>query len=444
MKHSIPVSASFNLFNYITVTPSFSYNERWHTSSYRKRWDEQRNEVVTDTVYGFNRNYDFSGSISAQTKLYGYYIPIRKLFGDKIDRIRHVITPSIGFSYHPDFADPRWGFYETYIEPDPLGPYPGYKEVSYSKYQGTMYGGPSAGESGSVNFSLANNLEMKLRNDNDTTGKEPFKKISLIDNFSLSGSYNLMADSMNLSTISMNLRLKLGKNKTLNLSGSFDPYMYKLDENGRPYKSGDYTWQHGMFPHFLGTSASYTLTLNNDTFKKLSARLRGEDPESETDKQETEGETDPAGNESGKQTVDRRVQRKERAELDNDGYEKLNMPWNVNISYSVNYRPSSDFNYDKMRYRMRFTHSLQLSASLSLTDNWSFSGNTSFDFEAKQFTQMNVNVTRKLHCWTMTANFVPFGYYKSYNFRIGVNASMLQDLKYEKQSRYSSNPVVWY
>ncbi len=198
MRHSIPISASFNLFNYITVTPNITYNERWHTSSYRKHWDDERNEVVTDTVYSFNRNYDFSGSISAQTKLYGYYIPFRKWFGDKIDRIRHVMTPSIGFSYHPDFSDPMWGFYESYIEPDPLGEYPGYREVRYSKYDGTMYGGPSAGESGSITFSLANNLEMKVRNDNDTTGKEPFKKISLIDNFSINGSYNLMADSMNL------------------------------------------------------------------------------------------------------------------------------------------------------------------------------------------------------------------------------------------------------
>ena len=124
--------------------------------------------------------------------------------------------------------------------------------------------------------------------------------------------------------------------------------------------------------------------------------------------------------------------------------DKLKRILNINISYSVNYRPSNEFNYDKMRYKMRFSHSLQLSANLNLTSNWSISGNTSFDFEAKKFTQMNVNVTRNLHCWTMTANFVPFGYYKSYNFRIGVNASMLQDLKYEKQSRYSSNPVVWY
>ena len=445
MRHSIPISASFNLFNYITVTPNITYNERWHTSSYRKHWDDERNEVVTDTVYSFNRNYDFSGGISAQTKLYGYYIPFRKWFGDKIDRIRHVMTPSIGFSYHPDFSDPMWGFYESYIEPDPLGEYPGYREVRYSKYDGTMYGGPSAGESGSITFSLANNLEMKVRNDNDTTGKEPFKKISLIDNFSLNGSYNLMADSMNLSSIGVTLRLKLGKNKTLNLSTNFDPYMYKLDSNGRPYRSGDYTWQHGMFPHFGALQTSYTLTLNNDTFKKLAARLRGEDPDKIGEGQNPENGENGENAETGEETsTASRVQKKERAEVDAEGYEKLNMPWNINISYSVNYRPSNEFNYDKMRYRMRFSHSLQLSANLNLTNNWSISGNTSFDFEAKQFTQMNVNVTRKLHCWTMTANFVPFGYYKSYNFRIGVNASMLQDLKYEKQSRYSSNPVVWY
>ncbi len=446
MSHSIPIAASFNLFNYITVTPSFNYTERWHTNSYRRHWDDELNQVVVDTVYGFNRNYNFNASVSAQTKIYGYYIPSRKIFGDKIDRIRHVVTPNIGFSYNPDFSDPMWGFYETYMEPDPLGPYPGYKEVSYSKYQGTLYGGPGAGKAGSVNFSLANNLEMKVRNDNDTTGKEAFKKISLIDNFSLSSSYNLMADSMNLANISANLRLKVGKNKTINLSGAFDPYMYKLNSEGRPYRSKDYTWQHGMFPHFLGTSTSYTLSLNNDTFKKLVARFNKEPLPGEEESTDT-SETDINDDNTSSAAVDRRVKKKERADLDMDGYEKVNVPWNVNISYSVNYRPSSnvdDFNYDKMRYKMMLTHSLQLSANISLTNNWKFSGNTNYDFEAKQFTQMNINATRNLHCWTMTASFVPFGRYKSYNFRIGVNSSMLQDLKYEKQSRYNSNPIVWY
>ena len=448
MRHSVPVSASFNLFNYITITPSISYNERWHTSSFRRHWDDASNTVVTDTIYGFNRNYDFNGSVSAQTKLYGYYIPSRKLFGDKVDRIRHVVTPSIGLSYRPDFGDPMWGAYDTYIEPDPLGAYPGYKEVSYSKYQGTLYGGPSSGKSGSMNFSVANNLEMKIRNDNDTTAKEAYKKVTLIDNFSLSSSYNMLVDSMNLSNINANLRLKFGS-KTINLSGTFDPYMYKLRDDGvTPYRSADYTWSHGMFPHFLGTSSSYTMSLNNDTFKKLAERFNKEkNPQEGGGEAASEASADGESSESQSSDVDRRVKKKERADLDLDGYEKVNIPWNVNVSYSVNYRPSGsldDFNYEKMRYKMKLTHSLQLSANMSLTSNWNFSGNTSYDFEAKQFTQMNVNVTRNLHCWTMTANFVPFGRYKSYNFRIGVNASMLADLKYEKQNRYNSNPIVWY
>ena len=443
MKHSIPVSASFNLFNYITITPSFSYNERWHTSSYRKHWNDNTNTVLTDTIYGFSRNYDFSGGVSAQTKLYGFYIPSRKIFGDKVDRIRHVVTPGVGFSYRPDFGDAKWGAYETYIEPDTLEPYFGYREVSYSKHQGTLYGGPSTGESGSVNFSLANNLEMKIRNDNDTTGKNAFRTISLIDNFSLSSSYNMLADSMNLSNIKASLRIKLGKNKTISLGGDFNPYMYKLNDAGKPYRSGDYTWQHGMFPHFLGTSTSYTLSLNNDTFKKIAERFNKEKVPDSEGEQLSEISVDRE-NEESEQIVDRRVNRKERADLDIDGYENVKIPWNVNVSYSLKYRPSSDFEYDKMRYKMKFTHSLQLSANLTLTNNWRFTGNTSYDFDAKQFTQMNVKVTRNLHCWTMTADFIPFGRYKSYNFRIGVNSSMLADLKYEKQSHHGANPITWY
>ncbi|NDV46786.1 LPS-assembly protein LptD [Paludibacter sp. 221] len=439
MRHSIPISASFTLFNYITVTPSFTYNERWHTRTIRKRWDDTANKAVNDTVNGFSRNFDFSGGVTAQTKLYGFYTPIRSIFGDKVDRIRHVLTPSVGFSYNPDFSDSMWGFYDTYVKPDPLGPYPGYKEEKYSIYEGTLYGGPGTGKSGSVNFSLANNLEMKIRNDKDTTGSAPTKIISLIDNFSLSSSYNLMADSMNLSNINANLRLKFG-NKTVNLSGVFDPYMYAVHADGTPYKTAEYTWNHGKFPHFLGTQTSYGFTLDNNTLKKW---FGGKD-----DKKAA-----PDGSAQGEETTEGETQtttapkKKQRAELDNEGYEKVDVPWSISINYSVSYRPSmvkEDFLYDKMRYKMRFTHSLSLSGSLTLTNNWRFTGNTTYDFKAKQFTQVNINATRNLHCWTMTASFVPFGYYKSYNFRIGVNASMLQELKYEKRSQYNSNPVVWY
>ena len=445
MRHSIPISAVFNVFNHINITPSITYNERWHTSSFQRRWDDATNSVAIDTIYGFNRNFDFNANVTAQTRLYGFYVPSRRIFGDRVDRIRHVMTPSIGIGYSPDFSTDFWGFFGSYIEPDPLGTYPGWREVSYSRFQGTRFGGPGAGQMGNINFRVANNLEMKVRNDRDETGQNPFRIISLIDDFSLSGNYNLLADSMNLSNINATLRFRVN-NRTLNLSGVFDPYMYKIDSNGRVYRSRDYTWQHGMFPHFLGTQAAYTLRFDNAWVTRLGERLSriagfGEEVQlgngNGSNGYEDEDTEAPSA-------VDRRVRTRTRADVDGDGFERVNIPWSLNVSYSVNYRRSGNFNEETMRYRMEFMHNLQLSASVALTQNWRFTGNTSYDFLNREFTQMNINVIRNLHCWTMTASFVPFGRFKSYHFRIGVNASMLQDLKFERQTRGNSNPIVWY
>ena len=272
MKHNIPVSATFNLLKYINVSPSFDYTERWYLTSTEKSWDEKVQKEKIDTLTKFNRVYDFSMGVTASTKFYGTYTPLRALFGDKIDRIRHVMTPSIGFSYRPDFGDEKWGYYGTYTkkERDATNPEIYHEsEVKYSRYERNLYGAPTAGKSGSINFSLANNVEMKVRNDNDTTGKEPFKKISLIDKFFIGGNYNLAADSMRWSSFSTTLRLKLTKSYSLNLSASFDPYMYGLNSSGAPVRINKLRWANGGFPRFQGTSTSYSYTLSNETFKKL-------------------------------------------------------------------------------------------------------------------------------------------------------------------------------
>jgi hypothetical protein len=246
MRHSIPISTTFNILKYINVSPSINYNERWYLQSIDKEWDNANQKVVTDTTNGFHRVYDFNMGVSASTKLYGFYIPIRSIFGDKIDRIRHVLTPSIGFSYMPDFGSSMWGYYDNYIRTalDNSNP----TTVQYSHYEGSMYGTPGVGKSGNINFSLSNNVEMKVRNDKDTTGTNPFTKVSLIDNFSVSGGYNLAADSMQWSQFSANMRLKLGKSYSLSLSGAFDPYLYELNSSGNPVHVNKLRWNYGKFP----------------------------------------------------------------------------------------------------------------------------------------------------------------------------------------------------
>ncbi|MDR0370356.1 MAG: LPS-assembly protein LptD [Prevotellaceae bacterium] len=455
MQHRIPISASFTLFDFVNITPAINYNSRWYLSETKQSWNAENKVVERDTIPGFKRAYDFNMSVSAQTKLYGMYTMKDSLFGRqlKLRQIRHVVTPSISFSYNPDFSDPMWGFYDSYMKtnPDPDNPALIYGErVTYSKYQGYLYGTPGMGKSGSIGFSLGNNLEMKLRNDNDTTGKEPFKKVSLIDNLSISGGYNLIAESFKWSNFNVTLRLKFGRNYSINLSGVFDPYLRELNSSKTGLNRVDkLRWNYGKFPKFLGTGTSLSYTFNNDTFKKLFGR-------GDTKTNNNQGNDDGTNEENEDMSGDDPMQggspnnNKESgaSEFDNEGYEKIKIPWSISVNYSIRYEENSTqdgIDFDRLEYKMHFKHNLSLSANLSLTSNWKLSGNTTYDFEAKQFTYTNVNVTRSLHCWTMTAGFVPFGKFKTYHFRIGVNASMLQDLKYEKRSDpLMSNNVVWY
>ena len=440
MKHNIPISATFDLFKYINISPTINYSERWYLQSVNKTWDNTRQKEKTDTVSGFNRVYDFNMGVSASTKLYGFFIPIRSIFGDKIDRIRHVLTPTVGFSYMPNFGDSMWGFYGTYTQSivDKTNPLVHHdEEVQYSHYLNDF---PNKVKQGNINFSLSNNVEMKVRNDKDTTGTKPFNIISLIDNLAVNGSYNMAVDSMKWSVFSTNLRIKLTKNYTLSLSGSFDPYMYGLNSSGYPVRINKLRWDNGGFPRFLGTSTSYSYTFNNDTFKKKDTTSKKKNNNSSSnDKISTKTDTNstnlPVKNDQNDQ---------KKVDNDADGYQKVTIPWDISVNYSINYGNTAVFDKSKMEYEMGFTHNLSVSGHVSLTKNWNISATTSYDFKANQFTYTNVNVTRNLHCWTMSGSIVPFGLFKSYTFRIGVNSSMLKDLKYDKQSGYGTTNVTWY
>jgi len=276
---------------------------------------------------------------------------------------------------------------------------------------------------------------MKIRNDKDTTGTVPTKNISLIDALSLSGGYNLAVDTMQWQIFNASLRLKLGKSYTLSLNGSFDPYMYTFTNTNQFVRVNQLRWEHGQFPRFLGTSTSYSYTFNNDTFKKK-----------KKDKTDNAGQQPPINpNDPKPATGDKKTGAdKDKKDIDKDGYQKVTIPWSLSINYSVQYSNTSEIDSVKKEFKMALTHNLSLSGNISLTTNWKISATTSYDFKANQFTYTNVNIIRNLHCWTMTASMVPFGPFKSYTFRLGVNASMLQDLKYDKQSGYPTNNIVWY
>ncbi len=448
VQHKIPVSASFTAFKYLNISPSINYNERWYFQRVDQSWDELQNVVARDTTNGFYRVWDMSMSLQMSTKLYGFYTPIRKLFPNgKLDRVRHVLTPSISFSYSPDCSDIQrkldHQYYDHYMRPivDKNTGDTVFERVDYNRFQGAVFGAPAQGSRGTLSFSLDNNIEMKIRNDKDTTGKDPYKVVSLIDQFSITGGYNFLADSMGLQPFGVSLRIKLPINYSINLRTTFDPYMYGLTPSGRPVKINDFWWNHGKFPLFTGTGTSFSYTFNNDTFRKwFGKKTSGKDPnENELLDENGNALTEEQIEEREKQRAEE--ERKKKSEVD-AGYVKTEIPWSLTVSYNINCFRGSEFDYEKMYYKLDWSSVLAFNASIGLGKGWKVSGNLSYDFKAKKLSYSSINVSKDLHCWSMSASFVPFGPYKSYNFHIGVKASMLADLKYDKSSSDATNRRV--
>lgn len=441
MRHSIPVSATFSLFDFIQISPSFNYNERWYTGAHIQAWDSVgRRNVTVDTVYGFKRVYDYSTSLSMQTKLYGMYVPW-KIFGDKVQAIRHVFSPSISLNYRPDFGDPKYNFYETYSYKNEYGED---VEYTYSPYSSMMFGTAPTGKSGSIGFDFKNNLEMKVRSDKDSTG---VRKISLIDDLGINFNYNMMADSMKWSMINSNIRLKLSKSYTLSLNATWDPYLYRLDQNGNPRQVDKLRILNGKgFGKLMNTGTSFSYSLNQDTFKKLFSRGEKDDKEGENTDPENKLPDDGTIGENpyeSAQEGDQQGSEDSAGEFDSDGYLKNVVNWNISFNYSLRYG-YGEFDKERLEYKGKLTHNFGLSGSLQPTKNWNFTFNTDYNFDLKKFTNINCTLTRNLHCWSMSASFIPIGPYKSYNFTIRANSSLLQDLKYEQRNSPYDRGSNWY
>lgn len=449
MKHTIPVSATFSAFNYLNITPSINYTERWYTQSVSPKWDPVTQQIGRDTISGFHRVYDFNAAVSLQTKIYGFFNPVFS----KSTTIRHVFTPSVSLSYAPDFSDPRFGFYEKYQYYDANGDL---KTYAFNRFDGAMFGSPGAGKQGVINFDFQNNVEMKYAT------ADTLKKISLIDNLGIGFSYNMMADSIKWSDIATNVRLKLSKSMTVNLNMTFDTYAYDFvrDSNGKVVLNSDnkpsalnrvdkLRIANGKgFGRLRSIGYAISPSINQDTFKKWfggeeKGAGKGTDPSTQGDPLD-----DPSlETADGDQPQERKSMfesKKDDGEYDSDGYLKNSVKWSLSAQYSFNYAyDMSSINEKTKEYNYKLTHNLGFSGSIQPTKNWSFNFSSGYDFENKAITYLNCNLTRNLHCWAITASFIPVGVYKSYFISLRANSSMLQDLKYEKRGRSSSYDPAW-
>lgn len=443
MRHQVPISASFSVLNYINVTPSFTFTDRMYTHKVMQGWDTERQDVQRDTVYGFYNVYNYNMSISANTKLYGMYRPMPWFGGKKIAAIRHVFTPTVSFSYAPDFSQSRFGFYDSYVKTDANG---NVSTVRYSPFSGMMYGTVGQGMTGSVTMDVANNIEMKVRTDKDSTG---YRKISLIDELGGSLSYNMAAKRRPWSDLNLRARIKLTKKYTYSMNAVFATYAYEKDENGRVYV-GDHTeWSRGRFGRFQGTAQNISYPITNETFRKLFGKKhRTTTSDDELDEElDEEEETDPT-----MQNVDpdrkkgkTGANQESNGDVDEDGYLKFSLPWSINIGYGVTIRENTQgrFNDKRMRYPYKLSHTLNLSGNIRISEGWNINFSSGYDFNMHKLSMTTASLSRDLHCFQMSCSMV-ISPYTSYNFTFACKAGTLADaLKWKKQSSYSSN-IDWY
>ena len=441
-QHTIPVQANFTLFNYINVTPSFNFTDRMYSKKVTRGWDNTlQKEVVRDTTYGFHNVYNWSMSVGASTKLYGFWVPNRKLFGDKIQAIRHVITPQVTFSYAPNFAARRYGYYDSYQYTDASG---NVKLIEYSPYQDELYSVPGKYKTEMISWNVSNNIEMKIKSDKDTTG---YKKISIIDELGASMSYNAAADFHRWSDLSMRLRLKWWKNYTFSMNAQFATYAYELDANGKPYVGNHTEWGYGRLPRFQGMSQNFSFTLNPEKLKKWFGRKDDKDDDKvsvDSDGPDTNIESNMDDDlEKGKYAAKKK--RGNIAETDDDGYMSFNMPWSLTIGYGITMRENTAgrFNTKTMRYPYKFTQTLNFSGNIRISDGWNINFSSGYDFENHAMSMTTASLSRDLHCFNMSASVV-LAPYTSYNFTFRCNAATLTDaLKYDKRSGIT-NAVQWY
>ena len=439
VKHSIPINATFQLFNFINITPSFNYTARWYFKKVNQEWDEVANQVVRDTIHGFHRVYNYNVALSANTTLYGFYKPAGFMKKSRVHTVRHVFKPSISLSYAPDFGSERYGYYDTYVYTDEYGEA---RTVEYSPYQGSVYGIPSKGETGSISFSMSNNVEMKWRTKNDS-----LKKISIIDELGASLSYNLAAKVRPWSNLNTRLRLKLTKNYTFSFNATWATYAYKFNDRGQVVVGERTEWSYGRFGRFQGMSQNLSYTFNNKTWEKvkgLFGKLKKEDDETADESEDSAEAMD--NEEHGQKTLkSSKTKKAKNAEVDEDGYMPFKFPWSLTLSYGINMAEdrSAQINLRNMRYPYKFTQNLNISGNVGISDNWRISFTSGYNFEFKKPTTTTLNISRDLHCFEMSCGVVLYPY-TSFNFCFRATSAMLADfLKVEKRSDRSSN-VEWY
>lgn len=394
LRHSVPISTSFNVLKYLTVSPFVSYTERWYFNSVDKYWDGA--SVITDTIDGFKRSMEYNGGLSFSTRVYGMY-PVNRA---GIVAVRHVVTPSLSYSYRPDFSESKYGYYKL-VQSDSAG---STNKYSIFENNNSLFGSPGGGKFSNLSYSLDNNIEMKVKKETDTGSV--VKKIRIFDSFRFTGSYNMAADSLKFSDINVVARTVLFERINIDVGAVYDLYVMRTDTAGNLFKVNEFEYNvNKRLARLKSANLTIGTSLNPDAFKKKADANNKPEPKNMYD----------------------------RAELDMiyrnpQYYVDWNIPWNFTATYTIGYS------------RLTNTSSIQqlfnIYGDISITPKWKIGYNTGYDFTTKEITPTALNIYRDLHCWDLAINWIPFGTFQRYSVDLKVRASILQDLKLSRRREF--------
>jgi len=385
-KHRIDLNTGVTLGNYFPVTFNAGYQEVWYLQTIQKEYDPFEQTVIDHDVNGFDSYRTFNMGTAISTNIYGTYISPKE--DALIKGIRHVISPSVGLNYNPNFMSEEWGYFDTYRGADG-------RKIVYSRFDGSVYGAPRLNQNAGLSFSLRNNLEMKVRSKSDSTG---FRKIKIFEYLDISSAYNMAADEFKLAPINVSGMTRLFSQFNLQFRATFDPYKIRFEE-GR--ETGERINEIGGF-RLTAYGVNFGYNFDNKTFGG--------------------GEID------SKKYKKRGNVRNEHFYFDEEDYAHFTIPWKLGLSLNHNY-------FRNESREGTNTTVLAINAAISPSPYWSITGNTSYDFVAKKFSQATFNFSRDLRSFNLTFSWVPFGQYKTWNFFIGIKANILRDaVKYDDRS----------
>lgn len=425
--HNVPINFNSKILKYVTFSAGVNLTQRWYNHYVNKTWDD---EILTETITndegieiidtlslgrivnerrtGLRAPTDFSGSLGLNTRIFGMFD-----FGEgkKIKAIRHVMNPSLSFSYRPDFGD-FWGNYyeEVRNSPDPTADL-----LTYTIFEDNIYGGPGVGESRSVNFSVDNNFEMKVRakesevRDDDA---DEYNKVKLLESLRLNMSHNFAADAFKWSRLNVTARNTFFEKFGMNFRSSFDPYAVE-NNDGRAVRVNE----------LARNREQGVLRLENMNFS-INGRL-----DSRSLKAKDEDSTDE-GSERERQDLFQNP----------SDYVDYDIPWGFNFGYNLNFRKNYFFENDDINSPVQdslvVVQTLNLGGDVSITPNWKVNVTSGWDFVNNSLAFTRVNIFRDLHCWDMQFTWVPIGTFQMYEFQISVRSSLLQDLKLQRRRQW--------